>query len=137
MPEAQAGVADGGSSAAGLASESGIDAGIDTSAALVRLGGNRRLLTVLLEKFVEEFAGTPAQLAAAIGAGNTEQAALLVHKVKGAAGNLSMGQLHRCSGILELQLRSAPDQAAPALAAFDTALATVLDAARAADPGDR
>jgi len=137
VPEAQAGIADGGGSAAGLASESGIDAGIDTSAALVRLGGNRRLLTVLLEKFVEEFAGTPAQLAAAIGAGNTEQAALLVHKVKGAAGNLSMDQLHRCSGILELQLRSAPDQAAPALAAFDTALATVLDAARTADPGDR
>ncbi|MDR7047795.1 signal transduction histidine kinase/CheY-like chemotaxis protein/ligand-binding sensor domain-containing protein [Duganella sp. 3397] len=111
--------------------------GIDTGAALARLGGNRRLLTVLLEKFVEEFAVTQAQLATAIGAGNIEQAALLVHKVKGAAGNLSMGQLHRCSDVLEQQLRSDPDQAAPALAAFGTALATVLDAARAGDPDDR
>ena len=90
---------------------------------------------VLLEKFVEEFAATPAQLAAAIDAGNTEQAALLVHKVKGAAGNLSMGQLHHCSDALEQQLRSAPDQVAPALAAFDAALGAVLEAARAADPG--
>ena len=86
---------------------------------------------------LEEFAVTQAQLATAIGAGNIEQAALLVHKVKGAAGNLSMGQLHRCSDVLEQQLRSDSDQAAPALAAFGTALATVLDAARAGGPDDR
>jgi signal transduction histidine kinase/CheY-like chemotaxis protein/ligand-binding sensor domain-containing protein len=114
--------------------------GIDTGAALARLGGNRRLLTVLLDKFVEEFAATPAQLADAIGAGQVERAALLVHKVKGAAGNLSMDQLHRCSDVLEQQLRTAPDQAAAAqaaLAAFDAALAAVLAAARAPDLGDR
>ena len=37
------------------------DAAIDTTAALARLGGNHHLLTVLLDKFVEEFAATPAQ----------------------------------------------------------------------------
>jgi len=109
------------------------DAAIDTGAALARLGGNRRLLLVLLDKFVEEFAATPAQLAAAVAAGDSEHAALLVHKVKGAAGNLSMGQLHRCSDMLEHQLHTAPDQAEAALAAFGAALAAVLDAARAPD----
>jgi signal transduction histidine kinase/CheY-like chemotaxis protein/sugar lactone lactonase YvrE len=110
-----------------------IDTAIDTGAALARLGGNRHLLTVLLDKFVEEFATTPAQLADAVAAGQVDRAALLVHKVKGAAGNLSMAQLHRCSDVLEQQLRTAPEQAQPELKAFGTALAAVLDAARAPD----
>jgi hypothetical protein len=44
-----------------------------------------------------------------------------------------MGQLHRCSDMLEHQLHTAPDQAEAALAAFGAALAAVLDAARAPD----
>jgi signal transduction histidine kinase/ligand-binding sensor domain-containing protein/DNA-binding response OmpR family regulator len=128
-----------GADAAPAAIDTVSDAAIDTGAALARLGGNHHLLTVLLDKFVEEFAATPAQLADAIGAGQFDRAALLVHKVKGAAGNLSMGQLHRCSDVLEQQLRTAPEQAAQAdgaLAAFGAALAAVLDAARAPDERD-
>lgn len=119
-----------------IGAEAGSDTALDTGAALARLGGNRRLLAVLLDKFVEEFAATPAQLADAIASGQVERAALLVHKVKGAAGNLSMGQLHRCSDVLEHQLRAVPHQAVPAaaaLAAFDAALAAVLAVASAAD----
>jgi HPt (histidine-containing phosphotransfer) domain-containing protein len=105
-------------------------AGIDTGAALARLGGNRRLLTVLLDKFVEEFAEMPRQLQDALEAGQVERAALLVHKVKGAAGNLSMGQLHGAADALERVLRTAPGQRAAPLAAFGAALDTVLGAAR-------
>ncbi|KQQ30955.1 hypothetical protein ASF61_17105 [Duganella sp. Leaf126] len=103
---------------------------IDTGAALARLGGNRPLLAVLLQKFAEEFATLPAQLAAAIADGHPDDAVLLAHKVKGAAANLSMGALHQCSDALESRLRNAPDQVADALSAFDAALTAVLAAVR-------
>ncbi|MET0323414.1 MAG: response regulator, partial [Duganella sp.] len=109
--------------------------GIDTGAALARLGGNRRLLTVLLDKFVEEFAATPQQLQDALDAGQVERAALLVHKVKGAAGNLSMGQLHGAADVLERVLRSAPAERDASLAGFTAAFETVLGAARAGADG--
>jgi HPt (histidine-containing phosphotransfer) domain-containing protein len=106
--------------------------GIDMEAALARLGGNVKLLNVLLQRFVGDFAPVPERLLAAIENGAYEQAALLVHKVRGAAGNLSMPELHRASGELEQQLMA--PQRAPledALAAFAAALERVLDGVQA------
>jgi signal transduction histidine kinase/CheY-like chemotaxis protein/ligand-binding sensor domain-containing protein/HPt (histidine-containing phosphotransfer) domain-containing protein len=108
--------------------------GIDVPAALERLGGNTRLLKVLLEKFVEEFELSPQRLLAAIEQGAYEPAALLVHKVRGAAGNLSMPELHRAAGELELLLQSTRlGKVDAALAAFAAALETVIDGVRGLD----
>ncbi|MTV39820.1 hybrid sensor histidine kinase/response regulator [Duganella radicis] len=103
-------------------------AGMDSAAALSRLGGNRKLLAVLLERFVQDFEATPEQLRAALAHGAYEQAALLVHKVRGAAGNLSMPELHRSAGELEQVLLSPQrEQHQAALAAFAAALEQVME----------
>jgi signal transduction histidine kinase/DNA-binding response OmpR family regulator/ligand-binding sensor domain-containing protein/HPt (histidine-containing phosphotransfer) domain-containing protein len=106
--------------------------GIDMAAALGRLGGNRKLLATLLDRFVEEFEPTPQRLLAAIEQGAFEQAALIVHKVRGAAGNLSMPELHRSAGELE-QLLRAPGSGKldEPLAAFGAALEQVIDGVQA------
>ncbi|MYM67669.1 response regulator [Pseudoduganella sp. FT55W] len=108
--------------------------GVDMEAVLARLGGNRQLLAMLLDRFVQDFESSPQRLLAAIEAGAYEQAALLVHKVRGAAGNLSMQELHTAAGDLE-QLLLSPHHARSedALAAFGAALETVLDGIQALD----
>jgi len=79
-------------------------AGIDMEAALERLGHNASLLGRLLGMFAKDFADSKAALRDAIAAGEFERAALLVHKIKGAAGNLSARELHRHAGLLEERL---------------------------------
>jgi len=108
--------------------------GIDVAAALERLGGNSKLLTVLLNKFLEEFESSAQRLQAAIEHNDLETATLLVHKVRGAAGNLSMPELHRVSSELELLLLSSPaGQLNAPLASFAMALALVVDGIRTLD----
>ncbi|MFA9216127.1 MAG: response regulator, partial [Sphingomonadaceae bacterium] len=108
--------------------------GIDVAAALERLGGNSELLARLLRKFADEYAPSPAHLLAALEQGALEPATLLVHKVRGAAGNLSMPELHRTAGELEQVLLSArPAPFEEALAAFGAALETVIDGIQALD----
>lgn len=102
--------------------------------ALARLGGNRVLLATLLDRFVFDFETLPAQLLAAIDAGEPQRAALLAHKVRGAAGNLSMPELFSAAVELE-QLLVTPRGSAveAALAAFGAALERVLDGVHALD----
>jgi len=110
--------------------------GINMLMALERLGGNHQLLAVLLKKFVEEFAASPQLLLATMQKGAYESAALLAHKVRGAAGNLSMPELHHAASELELLLQSPnPHQFAPSLAAFAAALETVIDGIQSMDGG--
>ncbi|MDQ1833771.1 hybrid sensor histidine kinase/response regulator [Massilia scottii] len=78
--------------------------GIDVEAALARLGHNGPLLTRLLTMFAKDFAGTHEAIAQAVDGGDLDNAALLVHKVKGAAGNLSAQQLYSAAGELEERL---------------------------------
>ncbi|WP_373991955.1 response regulator [Duganella sp. BuS-21] len=107
--------------------------GIDMATVLARLGGNRKLLAMLLERFVTDFQASPQQLLAAMEHGAYEQAAQLVHKVRGAAGNLSMHALHHAASELE-QLLLSPRRVhcEDALAAFGAALEAVLDGVQAA-----
>jgi signal transduction histidine kinase/CheY-like chemotaxis protein/ligand-binding sensor domain-containing protein len=108
--------------------------GVDMAAVLDRLGGNRKLLRVLLDRFVADFESSPQRLLAAIEGKAFEQAAALVHKVRGAAGNLSMPELHRAAGDLEQLLLSTPSaNMDEPLAAFGAALETVIDGARLLD----
>jgi signal transduction histidine kinase/CheY-like chemotaxis protein len=106
--------------------------GIDMQAALERLGGNSKLLNLLLNRFVTDFESSATLLMTAIDHAAYEQAALLVHKVRGAAGNLSMPELHRAATELEQLLSSAPDASLDqALADYGAALETVLDGLQA------
>jgi len=108
--------------------------GIDMAAALELLGGNRRLLASLLDRFVADFEPSPQRLLAAIEHGSFEQAALLVHKIRGAAGNLSMRELHRAAGELEqLLLSPRPGKLDEPLAAFGAALEMVIDGVQLLD----
>jgi CheY-like chemotaxis protein len=108
--------------------------GIDMVAALDRLGGNRQLLSALLDRFVADFEPSPERLLAAIEGSAFEQAAALVHKVRGAAGNLSMPELHRTASELEqLLLSPPPARLDEPLAAFGAALETVIDGVHVLD----
>jgi len=108
--------------------------GIDAPEVLARLGGNRQLLSALLDRFLLDFDTAPQRLLAAIDAGAYDQAALLVHKVRGAAGNLSMQDLHHAASELEqLLLSPRRTQCSDALAAFSAALERVLDGLQAQD----
>jgi signal transduction histidine kinase/CheY-like chemotaxis protein/ligand-binding sensor domain-containing protein len=108
--------------------------GIDMVAALDRLGGNRQLLSALLDRFVADFEPSPERLLAAIEDSAFDQAAALVHKVRGAAGNLSMPELHRTASELEqLLLSPPPARLDEPLAAFGAALETVIDGVHVLD----
>ncbi|WP_017446054.1 Hpt domain-containing protein [Gayadomonas joobiniege] len=63
---------------------------IDREDALRRLGGNEQLLQMLLNKFVQEYSQSPAELEALLAAQEYQAATQLAHSVKGAAANLGM-----------------------------------------------
>ena len=68
--------------------EAAVAAGVDISAALKRLGGNRGLYRRMLGTFVKELAAMPEQVAAHAAQGETQAASRLLHTVKGQAGTL-------------------------------------------------
>lgn len=68
------------------------EAGIDVVAALERMMGSEELLERLLRKFLEN-QQYPA-LCAALKGGDTEQAMITAHTLKGVCGNLSMVSLY-------------------------------------------
>jgi HPt (histidine-containing phosphotransfer) domain-containing protein len=107
-------------------------AGIDMAGALSRLGGNSQLLAHLLSIFAEDFAPCLQQVRASIDAGQYDSAALLVHRIRGAAGNLSANDLYRSAGELEKLLMSgSTDQLEDRFQAFGFDFNTMLRSARA------
>ena len=68
------------------------EAGIDVASALERMMGSEELLERLLRKFLEN-QQYPA-LCAALKGGDTEQAVIAAHTLKGVCGNLSMVSLY-------------------------------------------
>jgi signal transduction histidine kinase/ligand-binding sensor domain-containing protein/DNA-binding NarL/FixJ family response regulator len=105
--------------------------GLDLPHALHRLGGNAALLSRLLTVFINDFDTLLPQLRQAIAAGEFDKAARLVHRVKGAAGNLSAHQLQAAAGALEQGLLASGAAMPPALLdAFLRALAEAGDSAQ-------
>jgi signal transduction histidine kinase/ligand-binding sensor domain-containing protein/CheY-like chemotaxis protein/HPt (histidine-containing phosphotransfer) domain-containing protein len=105
--------------------------GLDLPNALNRLGGNAALLSRLLTVFINDFDTLLPQLRQAIAAGEYDKAARLVHRVKGAAGNLSAHQLQAAAGALEQGLLSSGAGMPQALLdAFLQALAEAGDSAQ-------
>lgn len=104
--------------------------GIDMAAALERLGGHTALLKRLLTMFAKDFDASERLIQAAVDAERWLEAAELVHKVRGAAGNLSATELYESATALEDRLRAEHQDIQGLLAAFRHALAIVMDSAR-------
>ncbi|WP_229259799.1 hybrid sensor histidine kinase/response regulator [Duganella aquatilis] len=107
-------------------------AGIDMQAALDRLGGHGALLSQLLGLFAHDFEPTLQQIHDAIHAGDLARAADLVHRIRGAAGNLSANDLFRTATALEDRLRAEPQALADLLRAFVHDFNIVMASARTA-----
>jgi signal transduction histidine kinase/ligand-binding sensor domain-containing protein/DNA-binding response OmpR family regulator/HPt (histidine-containing phosphotransfer) domain-containing protein len=107
-------------------------AGIDMQAAMERLGGHGALLVQLLGLFAHDFESTIQQIHDAIHAGELARAADLVHKIRGAAGNLSATELFATSGALEQRLRAEPQALADLLRDFVGEFDVVMASARSA-----
>ncbi len=109
-------------------------AGIDRQAALERLGGNADLLGRLLGIFEEDFGASQEQIRTWLAEGNVESATMLVHRIRGAAGNLSAKGLAQAAGLLEQQLMAGKAEGLDeVLTAFATQFDQVLDDVRSAE----
>ena len=75
--------------------------GVDASAALNRLDGNRKLYLWLLHAFLESEADTAAAVDRALGAGELALAERLVHTTKGSAGSIGADALMQAGALLE------------------------------------
>jgi CheY-like chemotaxis protein len=104
--------------------------GIDMDAALERLGGHSALLTRLLSLFAQDFGTTLQHIHDAIDAGDLAQAAELVHKIRGAAGNISAPDLFETATALEERLREREAALPRLLSDFENAFEIVMHSAR-------
>ena len=100
--------------------------GFDLEEALTRVGGNRPLLERLLQKFGEKFRATADEVDGLVRAGRKDEAAALLHQVRGTAGNLGAVALHAAAERLEHEVwGNLPLEGRDA---FNTAFANALDA---------
>jgi len=76
----------------------------DFSEVLFLLNGNRGLLKNLLIQFSENFVDAKDRLVQLVKAGNKGEARVLVHNIKGAAGNLGAVDLYNSAKMLEQEL---------------------------------
>jgi PAS domain S-box-containing protein len=81
--------------------------GIDTTAALERLGGNADLYISLLQGFVQQQAAADKAVSKALSADDHILAEREAHTVKGVAANLGMDALLKVSGDLEAAIKAA------------------------------
>lgn len=117
--------------AGGLAPAAPLNArpGIDMQAALERLGGHSALLTRLLSLFAHDFGATLQHIHHAIDCGDLARAAELVHKIRGAAGNISAPDLFETATALEDRLRAQESALPELLRAFAQAFEIVMHSA--------
>jgi two-component system, sensor histidine kinase and response regulator len=82
--------------------------GVDVASGLRRVLGKRELYQRLLGKFAASQKDFPAQLRAALAAGESETAGRLAHSLKGLAGNLGAMDLAAQAATLESAVKDAP-----------------------------
>ncbi|MYM67185.1 response regulator [Pseudoduganella sp. FT55W] len=104
--------------------------GINMHEAMERLGGHEALLSQLLSLFAHDFESSLQQIQDAIHSGELLHAADLVHKIRGAAGNLSANELFKTSTALEDRLREEPAVLPDLMHAFVLAFDVVMESAR-------
>lgn len=107
--------------------------GVDLTAALLRIGGNKALFVDLLNKFIVDFSKTAKQISDAIGAGEYEAAHRSAHTVKGVAGNIVAGSIQSLATELDNKLKLVVSGEAesgsvePTLFRFGSALEAFID----------
>lgn len=79
--------------------------GVDLSAGLQRLAGNRELYSQILKKFVKKYRDIPVQVLQAINEKKFGHAADLAHTLKGVAGNIGAQQVFEAFQQLETVLK--------------------------------
>ena len=79
--------------------------GIDVEAALIRVGGNRKLYKKLLIKFRDDYSNSFHEIKNAIENNNLKDAERYAHTVKGVAGNIGVNKLQKIAGDLEAGIR--------------------------------
>ena len=79
---------------------------IDMEAGIRRLQGNKKLYKELLKKFAHKYSGIAADIKESLARGETQEAALLAHSLKGMAGNLSATGLYESALSLEKALKN-------------------------------
>ncbi|WP_229257624.1 hybrid sensor histidine kinase/response regulator [Duganella callida] len=104
--------------------------GIDIAGAMERLGGRDALLSKLLSIFARDFETSLQQIQDAIHCGELLHAADLVHKIRGAAGNLSATELFNTATMLEDRLRAEPAALADLLRGFADSFKVVMASAQ-------
>ena len=88
--------------------QSPTEAGIDTAAALIRLGGNRSTYSRLLTRFCENQADAGVRLLADWQDHDIPAMILRAHTLRGLAGNIGASDLAGIAGELEKQLKQTP-----------------------------
>jgi two-component system, sensor histidine kinase and response regulator len=79
--------------------------GLDTKAALIRIGGNKSVYKKVLEKFIHSQTSVPSEIKAALKENNFEQAKLLAHSLKGVSGNIGASSLYKQAEHLEALIK--------------------------------
>jgi two-component system sensor histidine kinase/response regulator len=100
--------------------------GLDTTAGLKCVLGNRQSYLSILKKFVISQKDTPQQIKAALVRGDRNTAERLAHTLKGLAGSIGAAGLQSSAGHLEAAIES--DQAPEIVEKLQTAQALLLDA---------
>ncbi|MBF0162012.1 MAG: response regulator [Magnetococcales bacterium] len=109
--------------------------GVDCVTGVQRIGGNRTLYRQLLRRFHEENHPTTAEIHRALAAGDIEQAARLLHKLKGVAANLGADALHQATVALEQALQYGDaSQKHRCATTFSATLQSLLDGVAAMEP---
>ncbi|WP_326535515.1 PAS domain-containing hybrid sensor histidine kinase/response regulator [Pseudorhodoferax sp.] len=107
---------------------------LDVEAGLARVAGNRRLYDRLLRQFAADQADAAHRIAAALVAGQRDEAVHIAHAVRGVAGNVGLVRVQYAAAAVESALRQGRD-AAPQVAAMDAALAATMQALPVAQQG--
>ena len=87
--------------------------GIDMRQASLRLGGDEVLFGSLLTHFSQQFSDTIARVRDELMAGNPTNAAIRLHTLRGAAGNLSATEVMTQASVLEAALREKRESDVP------------------------
>lgn len=100
---------------------------IDKADALERLAGNEQLFVMLVNKFTDQYKNSADEVTTLISTGQLKDAAVLVHSIKGAAGNLSMVDLYNHAKALETELRAENTETSALVNEFNIALQAVIE----------
>ena len=121
-----------------LAHESSLPSidGIDVTAGLARVAGNRRLYIDLLRRFASGQAGVAREIAKALEGNDRELAERLAHTLKGMAGNLGVSSVQTIAAKIEQQFRDghSPEKNEN-LAFLESAIGSTIERIQIAFPG--